>query len=261
MSKVALVTGAAQGIGKAIALQLAKDGYKVAIADLTTQESKANEVVDEIKSKIGQSSIFIPTDISERAQVFNAVDTTYKELGGFNTMVNNAGIAILGPLHTITPEIWNKISNTNIAGTLWGIQAASKKFSELGGTQLGKIINAGSVASHQGSVIFGAYGASKFAIRSLTQTAAKELASQNITVNCFCPGMTPTAMWESFDKMTGDPTGKSRAGLLEKVKANTALGRLAETQDAANLVSFLASDKSDYITGQSYLVDGGSQFV
>lgn len=260
MSKVALITGGAQGIGKAIALQLAKDGYNIAIADLKIQESKANQVVKDIETQYNKSSIFIPTDISERSEVFNAVETTYKELGGFNTMINNAGIAILGPLNTITPEIWNKISNTNIAGTIWGIQAASKKFLELKG-QHGKIINAGSVASHQGSVIFGAYGATKFAIKSLTQTAAKELASQNITVNCFCPGMTPTAMWESFDKMTGDPTGKSREVLLEKVKANTALGRLAETQDAANLVSFLASDKADYITGQSYLVDGGSQFV
>lgn len=253
--KTALVTGAAQGIGRSIALQLAKDGYKVAITDLPFQESKALETVNKIK-KIGSESIFIPTDSSDRSQIFSAVDTTYNKLGGFNTIINNAGIAQISPIVDILPEELEKISKINIGGTIWGIQAAVKKFEELN-NQPGKIINAGSIASHQGFGVLGLYSASKFAVKAITQAAAKELASKKITVNSYCPGIVLTPMWDLIDSKMSDYTGVPKGETLKKYIEGIALGRGEEPQDVANLVSFLASEKSNYITGQSYLVDGG----
>ncbi|CAM9014040.1 unnamed protein product [Wickerhamomyces anomalus] len=257
MSKVALITGAAQGIGKSIALQLAKDGYKVAILDLPTQEQLGQEVVSSI-NKIGQDSLFIPGDVCSRSEIFNAVDKTFNKLGGFNTMINNAGIAKLGPLLSITPESWEKSLQTNISSTLWGIQASAKKFIEL--NQPGKIINAGSVASHEGFVNLGIYSVTKHGVKSLTQTAAKELASQKITVNSYCPGMIPTNMWDSINEMTGDYSGRAKDALLKSYTPKIAMGKVGDAQDVADLVSFLASEKSNYITGQSYVVDGGLVF-
>lgn len=252
--KTALVTGAAQGIGKSIALQLAKDGYQVAITDLPFQKEKAFETVKLIE-KIGSNSIFIPTDSSKRDQVFQAVDTTFNKLGGFNTIINNAGIAQISPIVDIQPDELSKISDINIGGTIWGIQAAVKKFEEL--NQPGKIINAGSIASHQGFGVLGLYSASKFAVRAITQAAAKELASRQITVNAYCPGIVLTPMWDLIDAKMGEYTGVPKGETLKKYIEGIALGRGEEPQDVANLVSFLASEKANYITGQSYLVDGG----
>ncbi|ODQ62624.1 hypothetical protein WICANDRAFT_27621 [Wickerhamomyces anomalus NRRL Y-366-8] len=252
--KTALVTGAAQGIGKSIALQLAKDGYQVAITDLPFQKEKALETVKLIE-KIGSNSIFIPTDSSKRDQVFQAVDTTFNKLGGFNTIINNAGIAQISPIVDIQPDELSKISDINIGGTIWGIQAAVKKFEEL--NQPGKIINAGSIASHQGFGVLGLYSASKFAVRAITQAAAKELASRQITVNAYCPGIVLTPMWDLIDAKMGEYTGVPKGETLKKYIEGIALGRGEEPQDVANLVSFLASEKANYITGQSYLVDGG----
>lgn len=173
--RTALVTGAAQGIGKAIALQLAKDGYQVAITDLPFQEAKGLEIVKSIE-KLGSKAIFIPTDSSNRDEVFRAVDLTYEKFGSFNTIVNNAGIAQISPVVEVQPEDLEKISKVNIGGVIWGIQAAAKKFEEL--KQPGKIINAGSIASHQGFGMLGLYSSSKFAVRGITQAAAKELAGK-----------------------------------------------------------------------------------
>ncbi|CCH45949.1 3-oxoacyl-[acyl-carrier-protein] reductase [Wickerhamomyces ciferrii] len=252
--RTALVTGAAQGIGKSIALQLAKDGYQVAITDLPFQGAKAEETVEEIE-KLGSKSLFIPTDSSKRSELFDAVEKAHKELGSFNTIVNNAGIAQISPVVDIRPEDLSKISDVNIGGTIWGIQAAVKKFEEL--KQPGKIINAGSIASHQGFGALGLYSASKFAVKGITQSAAKELASRKITVNAYCPGIVLTPMWDLIDEKMGSYTGTPKGETLKQYIEGIALGRGATPQDVANLVSFLASEKSDYITGQSFLVDGG----
>jgi len=258
MSKVALITGSAQGIGRSIALQLAKDGYKISIADLSHQFTKAQEVQKKIKS-IGSESIFIPIDVSNRSDVFKAVELTYNKLGGFNTMINNAGIVIPGSINDITEETWIKSSNINIGGIIWGIQASSCKFKEL--KQPGKILNAGSVASHQGYSFLGQYSATKHAIKGLTQSSSKELAKFGITVNCYCPGIVPsTKMWDGIDKMTGDFSGETRRAMISKFIKNVALQREGMPQDVANLVSWLCSDSSWYVTGQSYLVDGGMCF-
>lgn len=254
MSRVALVTGAAQGIGKAIAIQLAKDGYHVAITDLPVQKSLAQQTVKEIEA-LGRKALFIESDSSKRQSCFDAVDITHKELGGFNTIVNNAGIASVAKLLEVDEAQLEKVNNVNIGGTLWGIQAAASKFIEL--NQPGKIINACSIAGNQGYPALGVYCASKFAVKGLTQTAAKEFASKKITVNSYCPGVVLTPMWDLIDEKMGEISGVPKGVSLAQFISGIALGRGSVPQDVANLCSFLASEKADYITGQSILVDGG----
>lgn len=256
--RTALVTGAAQGIGKVIALQLAKDGYQVALTDIPAQEAKALEVVKEINN-LKQKSIFIPADSSNKDQIFAAVEKTYQELGGFNTIVNNAGIGASSAVVDITPEELERVTKINIGGVVWGIQAAAKKFEEL--KQPGKIINAGSILSFTSIPNAGSYIASKFAVRGLTQIAARELAPKEITVNSYCPGIIQTAIWDSVNERSGDYTGATKDKYLKDLVEGSAMKRVGQPQDVANLVSFLASEKSNYITGQCYIVDGGMAFA
>ncbi|CEP22995.1 K03366 (R,R)-butanediol dehydrogenase / diacetyl reductase [Cyberlindnera jadinii] len=244
MSRVALVTGGARGIGKAIAVQLAKDGYKVAITG-SSQEELGWQTVEELK-QLGTDATFIKADSGVCEQVFNAVEETYKQLGGFDVIINNAADL-------------EKINNINIGGVLWGIQAAAKKFQEL--NQPGKIINAASVAGHTAFEMMGAYSATKFAVRGLTHAAAKELASKKITVNSYCPGIVLTPMWDLIDEKMGDYAGVPKGETVKKYINNIALGRGEQPEDVAGLVSFLADEKSNYITGQNIHVDGGIIFV
>ncbi|KAH3684788.1 hypothetical protein WICPIJ_004252 [Wickerhamomyces pijperi] len=252
--RTALVTGAAQGIGKGIALELAKDGYQIAVTDLPHQREQALQTVKEIE-QLGVKAIFIEADSSNRDQMFKAVDETYEKLGSFNTMINNAGIVHVSPLVEVTEEDIDRINKININGVIWGIQAAAKKFEAL--DQPGKIINACSIAGLDAFQMMGIYSATKFAVRALTQVAAKELAPKKITVNAYCPGIVLTPMWDIIDAKMGEYHGVPKGETVKKYIDNIALGRGSVPQDIANLVSFLGSEKSDYITGQSIAVDGG----
>lgn len=252
--RVALVTGAGQGIGRAIALQLAGDGLDIAVADLGFQQEKAESVVAEIE-QLGRRAVFVEADVSNRDQVFSAVDRAASELGSFDVLVNNAGIAQVRPLLEVTQEEMEKIFSINVNGVLWGIQAAAAKFEELG--KKGKIISAASIASIQGFPILGAYSSSKFAVRGLTQVAAQELAPKGITVNAYAPGIVGTAMWDHIDeelhKINGKPLGQNLQENIDTIS----LGRVETPEDVAGVVSFFASPNSDYVTGQVLLVDGG----
>ncbi|WP_353987243.1 acetoin reductase [Ruicaihuangia caeni] len=252
--KVALVTGAGQGIGRAIALRLAQDGFDVAIADIEPQREKGEGVVGEIE-KLGRKSVFVAADVSQKDQVDAAVDTAAEKLGGFDVIVNNAGIAQIKPVLDITPEELDKIWQININGVLWGIQAAARKFEELG--HGGKIVSAASIAAVQGYPILSAYSASKFAVRGFTQAAAQELAAKGINVNAYAPGIVGTGMWDLIDaelaKLNGKPIGQN----LKEAVDGIALGRIETPEDVAKVVSFLAGPDSDYVTGQTILVDGG----
>ena len=169
--KVALVTGAARGIGQGLALRLAQDGADIAVLDL--EENACAETVDQI-AQLGRKAIAIGADVSKRDEIYAAIARTEEELGGFDIMVNNAGIAQVQPIAEIEDGEVDALFDINVKGVLWGIQAAAAKFKERG--HGGKIINASSIAGHDGFPILGAYSASKFAVRGLTQVAAQEYA-------------------------------------------------------------------------------------
>lgn len=253
--KVALVTGAGRGIGRGIALRLARDGANVALVDLGSDGISA--VAEEI-AEIGSKASTFVADVSDRDQVFAAVDHAAAALGGFDIMVNNAGIALVAPLLDTRPEDVAKIWAVNVDGVLWGIQAAVTKFKDRG--TKGKVINASSIAGHDGFAMLGVYSATKFAVRALTQAAAKEHAADGITVNAYCPGVVGTDMWVEIDKRFAELTGAAEGETYDKFVGGIALGRAETPDDVAGFVSYLAGPDADYMTGQAGLIDGGLVF-
>ena len=255
MKKVALVTGAGQGIGKAIALRLVKDGFAVAIADYN--DATAQAVADEINRGGGQA-LAVKVDVSKRDQVFAAVEQARKGLGGFDVIVNNAGVAPSTPIEEIREDVIDKVYNINVKGVIWGIQAAVEAFKKEG--HGGKIINACSQAGHVGNPERAVYSSSKFAVRGLPQTAARDLAHLGITVNGYCPGIVKTPMWAEIDRQVSEAAGKPLGYGTQEFAKRITLGRLSEPEDVAACVSYLAGPDSNYMTGQSLLIDGGMVF-
>lgn len=217
--KVALVTGAGQGIGRGIVLRLATEGADIAIVDIN--EEKMAEVATEIKG-LGRKVTTFRADVSNRAEVYAAVNHADKSLGGLDIMVNNAGIAQVNPIADVKPEDVELILKVNIQGVLWGIQAAAAKFKSLG--HKGKIINASWIAGHNGFEMLGVYSATKFAVRALTQASAKEYASDGITVNAYCPGIVGTDMWVEIDKRFSELAGAPIGETYEKIRGRHCIG-------------------------------------
>jgi meso-butanediol dehydrogenase / (S,S)-butanediol dehydrogenase / diacetyl reductase len=253
--KVAMVTGGGQGIGEAICKRLAKDGFKVSIADI--DKENAGKVAEAINQD-GGNAIAIQVNVADRQGVFAAVEETATKLGGFDVIVNNAGVGPITPIDTITPEQFDKVYRINVAGVLWGTQAAHKKFRELG--HGGKIINATSQAGIVGNPGLALYCGTKFAIRGITQVAARDLAEEGITANAYAPGIVRTPMMLGIAHEVGLEAGKSDEWGMQTFAKNIALGRLSEPDDVAAAVSFLAGPDSNYMTGQTLVVDGGMQF-
>lgn len=252
LGKVALVTGGGRGIGRGIALRLAGDGFDVAVADIDPDTSK--NVAEEIE-ELGRKALPLTLDVSSRDEVHAAVDTTERALGGFDVMVNNAGICQVGPVADVKPEDVDRLFSINFEGVLWGIQAAAAKFRAR--QQRGKIINAASAAAQDGFPLLPIYSATKFAVRGLTQAAAREYASDGITVNAYCPGIVGTDMWVDVDRQFAAITGAAIGETYDRFVSGVALGRPETPEDVAGYVSFLAGPDSDYMTGQSVLIDGG----
>ncbi|ETD33206.1 acetoin reductase [Williamsia sp. D3] len=252
---VALITGGGQGIGRGVALRLAKDGHDIALVDVNMESVES--VAAEIR-EIGCKSTTFVADVSDRDAVFAAVDHTHDSLGGFDVMINNAGIAQVAPIDDVRPADVQRIWAVNVDGVLWGIQAAAAKFRSIGNR--GKIINASSIAGHDGFAMLGVYSATKFAVRALTQAAAKEYAAHGITVNAYCPGVVGTDMWVIIDKRFAELTGAAEGATYNKFVDGTALGRAQTPEDVAAFVSYLSGPDSDYMTGQAALIDGGLVF-
>ena len=253
--KVAFITGAGQGIGEAIALRLAEDGFAIAVADMNTVS--AQDVADRINAA-GGKAYAVEVDVAQRDSVFAAVEQAAKELGGLDVVINNAGIAPATPIEDITPDTYRRVFDINVGGVIWGIQAAVKVFKELG--HGGKIINAASQAGHVGNPELAVYSGSKFAVRGITQTAARDLAKLGITVNAYCPGIVNTPMMQKVAQEVADNAGKPFEWGMQQFAKNITLQRISEPSDVAALVSYLAGPDSDYMTGQSVLVDGGMVF-
>ncbi|MCS8571334.1 (S)-acetoin forming diacetyl reductase [Pediococcus pentosaceus] len=246
---------AGQGIGAAIATRLANDGFAVAVADMNTET--ANKVAEKINSNGGRA-LPIVVNVAERDNVFEAVRTTIQELGGLDVLVNNAGLGPTTPIDTITPEQFDKVYHVNVGGVLWGIQAAMEAFKKLG--HGGKIINATSQAGVVGNPNLALYSGTKFAVRGITQVAARDLADFGITVNAYAPGIVRTPMMMDIAHEVGQNAGKDDEWGMQQFAKDITLKRLSEPEDVAAAVSFLAGPDSNYVTGQTIIVDGGMQF-
>ncbi len=254
-NKVAIITGSAQGIGRAIALRLAQDGYDVVISDL--KQEKIDETTKEFIAS-GHTAYAITADVSKREEQFALVEKTVEEFGRLDLFVNNAGIVQINSLLNVTEEELNAIYSINVFGTLYGIQAAAETMKQQ--DFKGKIVNACSIAGYTAPPLLGVYSSTKYAVRSLTQSAAKELAQFNINVNAYCPGIVGTSMWDKIDDEMTTQMGTERGAAFNEFIKGITLGRPSEPEDVANFVSYLASSDSDYMTGQCIMIDGGMQF-
>lgn len=255
--RVAVVTGAASGIGFGIAQRLAVEGASVVIADLN--EEAAARAAQQITSAGGQA-VAVQADVSQRVDVRSVVDSAVTAFGGIDVWFNNAGYN--KPLHLldVTEDNWRSIMDVNGLGTLIGIQEAAKQFISQG--RGGKIINTASMAGRQGYPSFAPYCASKAAVISLTQAAARGLAEHDITCNAFAPGVVDTPLWAKLDRDLMDIGDSSTPGeAMDNFAAGILRGRPAQVADIAGTALFLASPDSDYMTGQVVMIDGGMVLV
>jgi meso-butanediol dehydrogenase/(S,S)-butanediol dehydrogenase/diacetyl reductase len=255
MSNV-VVTGGGRGIGRGIALRLARDGHAVAVNDVNKDGAEA--VAAEI-TEAGGRAIAVPADVTDRAAVFAMVDQVATELGSVDVMIANAGIAQVKTLLDVTPQDLETIFAVNVYGVVYCMQAAAEKMIEQGSG--GKLINAASIAGHAGFDFLGHYSATKFAVKALTQAGAKELAQHGITVNSYCPGIVGTDMWDLIDEKLGPYLGTAKGEALANYSQLIKLGRVQTPDDVAAFVSYLAGPDSDYMTGQSVVIDGGIVMV
>uniref|UniRef100_A0A8H7XQV3 Uncharacterized protein n=1 Tax=Psilocybe cubensis TaxID=181762 RepID=A0A8H7XQV3_PSICU len=251
VSPVAVVTGASRGIGRAIALQLARDGYDVALNDLPSNKIQLEGLSSEINEQTGQRTLVLPGDVSVEDDVKGLVEASTKDLGGVDVMIANAGVALLEPLLESNIDNWDRVVAVNLRGVFLCYKYAAQQMVKQG--RGGRIIGASSILGKLGKPFCGAYSATKFAVRSLTQTTAQELAQHGITVNAYAPGPIET------DMISGIPMIPDEAirHTIERNLTKTDLGYVGSPQDVAGLVSFLVSDKGRFITGQAITIDGG----
>ncbi len=246
--KIALVTGAATGIGRAIATRLAQEGADIAIMDVNEAEAARTAA---LVRAAGRRVEVLRGDVGDYAQVTAAIGGFLKSFGAIDIAVNNAGIVRLGPVIEASLEDFREIFRINVDGVFHCCKALVPHMVQRGG---GKIVNTASWLGKVGRPNFGLYAASKFAIIGLTQTLAMELAPHHINVNAVCPGVIgETGMRDVVERESarqGLPSAKERQSTIP-------LGRVGSPEDVARMVTFLASDQADYMTGQAINVTGG----
>lgn len=253
--KVAIVTGSAAGLGKAIATRLAKDGFHIVLHDINEENlNKAKSEFDEL----GYSNIAVKGNSANREDQFRLVKEAVDAFGRVDVFVNNAGVESVEPFLEIQDAEIDRVLGINIKGVIFGTQAAAEQMKKQQG--VGKIINACSIAGHESYEMLSLYCASKHAVRSFTHSTAKELAQYDIRVNAYCPGVADTPMWERIDAAFVKHKGYEPKQAWKEFTGGILVGRPQEPDDVANLVSFLASEDSNYITGQTILTDGGMVF-
>lgn len=280
--KIAIVTGAGQGIGKGIATRLAREGASVVIADYNAET--AVSTAQEITTTTGAKTLGYAVDISNPTMTQQMVNDVVAHFGQINLLVNNAGVAQTKPLLDLTEADWDRVIDVNQRGMFFCLQAvaaqmirqipeelragakladitnlkpASAQGASMSQQSNGKIVNMSSISGRHGRPLSAHYSASKAAVISITQSAALALAPYNITVNAVCPGVVPTAMWKQIDedrgKLFGTQPGEAIAAFINTIP----LKRASTPEDIGGAVAFLCSADADCITGQALNVDGG----
>lgn len=255
--QVAVVTGAARGIGEAIALRLGRDGFHVVVADLPQSREGTTATVQAINDA-GGTATGVDVDVADEKSVASAVAAAVEAGGRLDVFVANAGIAQVEELLSYDAADFQKILDVNLTGIFNSYRQAAVQMVEQG--HGGKIIGAASIVAFRPFALLGPYSATKWAVRGLTQAAAMEWAEHGITVNAYGPGIVGTDMWDLIDQKLAAKHGQERGQALAENARAIHLGRVSVGDDVARMVSYLAGEDSDYVTGQTLLVDGGIQF-
>ena len=250
-NKVAIITGAASGMGKAMAKGYAKEGASVVIADLDADA--ATEVAESINSD-GGDAIAIQYDVTDIQQSHDLVDSTVDKYGKLDVLVNNAGVVVVSPIEDATPEDWDLIFDVNAKGLFFLSQIACVPMRK---QSSGKIINMASGAGRTGGADAAAYSASKATVMSITRCFAMAMGAYNVNVNGIAPGLVRTPFWVKLDDEFVKIGDKSPGDTWKELSKLVVLGRPGVAEDVVPMAIFLAGSGSDYITGQTYNVEGG----
>jgi acetoin reductase-like protein len=247
--KVAIVTGGAGGIGKAICERYVAEGARVAVADVDLAAAQATA------KALGEAAFAVQLDVTRQDSIDAALRTTVERAGGLDILVNNAALFDLAPILEITPESYDRIFAVNVKGLLFMLQAAARQMVKQG--RGGKIINLASQAGRRGEPLVAVYCASKAAVISLTQSAGLALIKERINVNGISPGVVDTPMWERVDALFARYEHRPLGEKKRLVGEGVPYGRMGHPEDHAGAAVFLASSDSDYVVAQTLNVDGG----
>lgn len=249
--QVAIVTGGGRGIGRAIALELARLGADVVVAEL---EAAAAERTAAEVTALGRHARAVPTDVTSRADLARMTEEARAAFGRIDVLVNNAGIYRAASTLDVTEEHWDAVMNINARAVFFASQAV---LPTMIAQRRGAIISLASMAGKIGSRTNLPYNASKAAVISITKSLALAHAGDGIRVNCVCPGFVETDMWETVAREQGALLGLSAEEFTRQRQAQVPLGRMERAEDVASVIGFLASARAGYMTGQALSVDGG----
>jgi NAD(P)-dependent dehydrogenase (short-subunit alcohol dehydrogenase family) len=248
--KVAVVTGGARGIGRAICERYAAERARVAVADIRLEEARA------AAAALGEPAFAVELDVTRQDSIDGLVETVVERAGGIDILVNNAAVFDMAPLLEVTRESYDRIFAVNVKGLFFTMQAVARRMVEQG--RGGKIINLASQAGRRGEALVSVYCASKAAVISLTQSAGLALIRHGINVNGISPGVADTPMWDEVDALfaryENRPPGEKKRLVGEAVP----FGRMGLPEDHVGAAVFLASSDSDYVVAQTLNVDGGN---
>ena len=252
-NKVAIVTGAAQGIGRAIAARYVAEGAKVVLADI------GGEAIRKTAAEIGGGAVGIPLDVTRQESIDALLQQTLETFGPVEILVNNAAVFNMGPILEVTREQYAKVFSVNVEGLLFTLQSAARQMVAQGVKGVkGRVINMASQAGRRGEALVGIYCASKAAVISLTQSAGLGLIKQGIRVNGIAPGVVDTPMWDEVDASFARYEDLALGEKKKAVGLAVPYGRMGRPEDLAGAAVFLASDEAEYVVAQTLNVDGGN---
>jgi NAD(P)-dependent dehydrogenase (short-subunit alcohol dehydrogenase family) len=264
--KVAIVTGAGQGLGYGIGKRFSEEGAHVVVAEINRETvGKAAEDF----SCVGPEALAYPVDIGDIYQTRQMVADVIARFGRIDILVNNAGLSQKATLLEITPEQWDQLQRVNVRGLLFCTQAVAQQMiaqvpdrvrqAREADRSYGKILNLASIAGRRGRADAIHYSVSKASVITITQAAAMELAPYGINVNAICPSVVPTPLWDKLDQQVAEREGWPRGEFYKRRVARIPLKRAGTVEEIAAITTFLCSNEADYITAQTYNVDGGSE--